>query len=90
MLGLGLVALLAGPAAAQGRAEASVAGMGTYAGLLGNESVQKELKLDDKQVEKAKELAEKTSEKMREKFQESAGPRAARSGGPRCRRSPGR
>ncbi len=43
--------------------------MGTYSGLLANESVQKELKLDDKQVEKAKALDEKTSAEMREKFE---------------------
>ncbi len=36
--------------------------------LLGNASVQKELKLDDQQIEKAKELAEKIGEEMREKF----------------------
>jgi hypothetical protein len=65
MVGLGLVAILAGPAAAQqGR------GFGRFGGspgsLLGNESVQKELKLDDKQVDKAKELAEKTRAKMQE------------------------
>jgi hypothetical protein len=66
-LGLGLVALLAGPAAAQGR------GFGRFGGnvgvLLGNESVQKELKLEDKQLEKAKELSEKAREEMQEKFQ---------------------
>ena len=44
--------------------------MGTYSGLLANESVQKELKLDDKQVEKAKELDEKMNEEMRGKFQD--------------------
>jgi hypothetical protein len=65
-LGMGLVALLAGPAAAQGR---GFGRGGSVAFLLGTESVQKELKLDDKQLEKAKELAEKTSEEMREKFQ---------------------
>jgi len=32
--------------------------------LIGNESVQKELKLDDKQVEKAKEIADKNRSKM--------------------------
>ena len=32
--------------------------------LIGNESVQKELKLDDTQVTKAKELADKNREKM--------------------------
>ena len=56
---------------------------GNYAGLLGNESVQKELKLDDKQIEKAKELAEKTSEEMREKIAGPAGPRGRRNAGPR-------
>ena len=55
-VGLGLVALLAGPAAAQGRGGFGMFGGGGFAMLLGNESVQKELKLDDKQVEKAKEL----------------------------------
>jgi hypothetical protein len=65
-LGLVLVALLAGPAAAQGR---GFGRGGSLAFLLSNESVQKELKLDDKQVEKAKELSEKAGEEMREKFQ---------------------
>jgi hypothetical protein len=70
LLTLGLVALLAGPAAAQGQGRGFGMGMGgNYAGLLGNASVQKELKLDDKQVEKAKELADKTNEEMREKRQ---------------------
>ncbi len=63
-LGLGLVALLAGPAAAQGRGGFGMFGGGGYAMLLGNESVQKELKLEDQQVEKAKELGEKAREKM--------------------------
>jgi len=65
-LGLSLVALLSGPASAQG---GRGFGRGGVANLLANESVQKELKLDDKQLEKAKELAEKTREEMREKFQ---------------------
>jgi hypothetical protein len=68
LLGLGLVALIVSPAAAQGQGRGMFRG-GNYAMLLGNESVQKELKLDDKQVEKGKELAEKTGEEMREKFQ---------------------
>ena len=59
MVGLGLVALIAGPAAAQGRRGGFGRGGGSLAMLLGNESVQKELKLDDTQIEKAKELAEK-------------------------------
>jgi hypothetical protein len=67
LLGLGLVALLASPAAAQGRGGRMMGG--NLAFLLSNESVQKELKLDDKQVDKAKDLAEKTREEMQEKFQ---------------------
>ncbi len=63
LMGLGLVAIIAGPAAAQGRGGF---GRGGMAQLLGNESVQKELKLNDQQVEKAKELSEKMSEKARE------------------------
>jgi hypothetical protein len=70
LLSLGLVALVAGPAAAQGPGRGFGARMGTYSGLLANESVQKELKLDDKQVEKAKELDEKMNEEMRGKFQD--------------------
>jgi len=71
VFGLGLVAILAGPAAAQGRGFFGRGG--NLAMLLGNESVQKELKLDDKQIEKAKELADKTGEEMRDKFQELQG-----------------
>ena len=49
-------------------------GMGGDLGMLiGNSGVQKELKLDDKQVEKAKEFADKTREQMREHFQELQG-----------------
>lgn len=65
MLGLGLVALIVGPAAAQGQGR-GMFGRSNAAILLNNESVQKELKLDDTQKEKAKELAEKTREKMQE------------------------
>jgi len=72
MLGLGLVALIAGPAAAQGRGGGFGRG-GGLAQLLGNESVQKELKLDDSQIGKAKDLSEKASAEMREKFQELQG-----------------
>ncbi|HZW29718.1 MAG TPA: hypothetical protein VFF52_03370 [Isosphaeraceae bacterium] len=67
LLGLGLVALLASPAVAQGRGFGRFGGSLTF--LLTNESVQKELKLDDKQVDKAKDLAEKTQEEVRDKFQ---------------------
>ena len=64
-LALGLVAMLAGPAMAQGRGFGRGGG-GNLAMLLGNASVQKELKLDDQQIEKSKELADKAREKMQE------------------------
>jgi hypothetical protein len=64
VVGLGLVALLAGPAFAQGGRGFGMMGGGGVAMLIGNESVQKELKLDDTQVTKAKELADKNREKM--------------------------
>jgi len=67
-LGLGLLAILAGPVAAQGQGR-GFGRFGNLGMLLGNASVQKELKLDEKQIEKAKELAEKTGEKMRENFE---------------------
>ncbi len=70
LLTLGILALVAGPTAAQGPGRGFGARMGTYSGLLANESVQKELKLDDKQVEKAKDLDEKMNEEMRSKFQD--------------------
>src|SRR5437870_9223595 len=65
-LRLGVVAMLAGPAAAQQGRGFGRGGGGNLATLAANTSVQKELKLDDQQVEKAKELAEKTREKLRE------------------------
>jgi len=67
MVGLGLVAMLTSPALAQGRGGRG-GGMG-LAALLGNASVQKELKLDDQQIEKGKELAEKMRAESREKSQ---------------------
>jgi Spy/CpxP family protein refolding chaperone len=70
VVGLGLVALLAAPATAQGQGRGfGMGGMGGYATLLGNASVQKELKLEDQQVEKAKDLAEKTRQEMRSKLE---------------------
>jgi hypothetical protein len=63
-LGLGLLAMLAGPAMAQGRGFGR--GGGSLGTLLGNASVQKELKLDDQQIEKAKEVADKDREKGQE------------------------
>jgi hypothetical protein len=62
MFGLSLAALFASPAFAQGRGGRGFGG-GGLSMLIANESVQKELKLDDQQVEKAKEFAEKAREK---------------------------
>ena len=56
-MAFGLVAILAGPALAQGRGGMGMGMMGGPANLLGNPSVQKELKLDEGQIEKAKDLA---------------------------------
>jgi len=72
VFGLSLVALVASPAFAQGQGRGFGMGGGGFGMLIGNEGVQKELKLDDSQVEKAKEFAEKAREKMtevREKLQ---------------------
>jgi len=72
MVGLGLVALLASPALAQGQGRGGFGMGGGLAGLIGNTSVQKELKLDEKQTEKAKEYAASAREKAaenREKLQ---------------------
>jgi hypothetical protein len=67
VVGLGVVALLSSPALAQGQGRGfGMMGGGGISMLIGNESVQKELKLDDTQVTKAKELADKTREKMTE------------------------
>jgi hypothetical protein len=68
MAGLGLVALLAGPTSAQGQGRGGMMGMGGLSGLLGNASVQKELKLDDSQTSKAKEVSDKIGEERREKM----------------------
>jgi len=69
-----MAAILAAPAMAQGqgRGFGGMMGGGGISMLIGNESVQKEIKLDDQQTEKAKELATKNREKMtelREKLQ---------------------
>ncbi len=74
IVGLGLVALLAGPALAQGQGRGfGMMGGGGLGMLIGNESVQKELKLDDAQVTKAKELAEKNGQKMQAAREELSG-----------------
>jgi len=66
MVGMGLVALLASPALAQQGRGGGMMGGGGLSGLIGNASVQKELKLDDTQAEKAKDFAAKAREKMTE------------------------
>jgi hypothetical protein len=58
-LGVGIFTVLVGPAMAAN-------GDGAFLVLLRNASVQEHLKLDGKQVQKAKELAEKMAEKARE------------------------
>jgi len=64
VLGFSLVALLVSPAfAQQGRGGFGMMGGGGLSGLIGNASVQKELKLDDTQLEKAKDFAAKAREK---------------------------
>ena len=60
---LGTAVLLATPALAQGPGMGM--GMGSPVNLLGNASVVKELKLDEKQIEAAKLLAQETRDKMR-------------------------
>lgn len=61
VLAFGLVAALAGPVSAQGRG-----GWGGPGMLIGNPSVQKELKLDDDQIKKAEALATELREKNQE------------------------
>jgi len=74
---LGLAALLSSPALAQGPRRGGFGGgfggPGAGINLLGNASVQKELKLDDSQVEKANKLAEENRAKGRDRFQELQG-----------------
>jgi len=65
MVALGLVACLAAPAMAQGQRRGGF-GMGGVAMMIGNTSVQKELKLDDQQTAKVKEIADKNHEKNTE------------------------
>ncbi len=65
IVALGLAALMAGPALAQqGRGGGRGFGGGGLGMLLGNASVQQELKLDATQIEKAKGVAEKAREKF--------------------------
>jgi len=61
---LGLAALMTTPVMAQGRGGFGFGGRAGLSMLLGNPSVQEELKLDDSQKDKARDFAEKTREKM--------------------------
>jgi Spy/CpxP family protein refolding chaperone len=63
MFALGVVAFLAAPAMAQ-QGRGGGRGMGGAAFLLGNASVQQELKLDAGQIDKAKAVADKAREKF--------------------------
>jgi hypothetical protein len=63
IVALGVVAFLAAPAMAQ-QGRGGGRGFGSSAFLLGNASVQQELKLDAGQIDKAKEVAAKAREKM--------------------------
>ena len=65
MVGLGLAALLAAPAMAQGRGGFGMGG-GGISMMIGNSGVQKELKLDDQQTEKVKKIADDNREKFTE------------------------
>jgi hypothetical protein len=72
ILALGLTALLAGPGLAQqpqrqGRGPGR-GGPGGIAGLLTNESVQKELKMDDDQTTKVKDAVQKVQDKYKDDF----------------------
>jgi hypothetical protein len=66
MAAVGMVAILAGPALAQGQGRGGfgMMGGGGPINLLSNASVQKELKLDDAQKDKAEALVTETREKM--------------------------
>jgi hypothetical protein len=73
VLVLGLAFLLAAPAAAQQRGQGQGRGRGGFGFggvgmLIGNEGVQKELKLDSGQVEKAQEAVTKVREKHQDDF----------------------
>jgi hypothetical protein len=73
VVGLGLVALLAVPTFAQQGRGFGMFGRGSMGMLIGNASVQEELKLDDQQKEKAKELADKNGEKLQSARQDLQG-----------------
>ncbi len=62
----GMMAALASPAMAQGRGGMGGGMMGGAAGLIGNPSIQKELKLDEAQIKKAGEVAQDARAKMQD------------------------
>jgi len=64
VMALGLAALMATPVMAQQRRGGGGFGRPGLSMLLSNTSVQEELKLDDSQKERAKEIGEKAREKM--------------------------
>jgi Spy/CpxP family protein refolding chaperone len=68
MVGLGLAALLAAPAMAQGQGRGGfgMMGGGGISMMIGNSGVQKEIKLDDTQTEKVKKIADENREKFTE------------------------
>jgi len=71
ILTLGLAVLLAGPALAQQRGQGrgpGGQGGGGIAGLLTNESVQKELKIDKDNADKVKEAVQKVRDKHADEF----------------------
>ncbi len=72
-LALGLVALLTGPAMAQGRGRfGGGGGGGGGAMLLSNKGVQQELKVSDEQAAKLDTFAQEMRDKQREEFQKLA------------------
>ncbi len=67
LLVVGVMALIASPAFAQGRGQRGFGGGGA-AMLVNNEAVQKELKLTEEQVTKGKEALQEITEKFREEM----------------------
>ncbi len=84
MFGLSLAAMFATPGVRPGSGGLRQGG-GGFAMLISNVSVQKELKLDDEQIDKAKELPTRPEAmtEMREKMQGLS----RKNGAPRGRRS---
>jgi membrane protein involved in colicin uptake len=68
LLTLGLIVLVSEPVSAQQRQRGGFGGGGSSAFLLMNSGVQKELKLSDEQLEKAKKFGEEMRTKMGEQF----------------------